>query len=988
MMEQLSGVLAFGIWPALPLSGYWLYVHANRPLKRSSLPSLTVFALIISMGITLFSLPMLFAAAARVYKAEYFGLIGWVITILSLWRLSRKREVYSAIKNLRLTGWNLVLMIGLIVSAVLYLGFPTETILGGRDEGVYANHAIYIARHGRIDIPYPYPAEFASLFEEALHSSPDVYKTFMPGFYLTSSNIKVQFGHLFPVWLAQACSTFGHQGLFRLNTLFTLLSLCIFYGLCCSAIPRPYAVAATLFLALNPSQIWLTRITLTEILTQLFIWSGLLLLAQALKNNNKSLARWAGIFIGFSAFVRIDSFFLLPLLILSHLALKVVEEPTTEKTSSIWPAFYPLTLILFVFAAGYYAFFSTPYFIQLSPYILKVGVVSLVFFFVLLMPTQTILKRIHPYIKGRLFLTSIGIVLFALTVYAYWVRPNFEPFSTLNQPGQFGHGTRDYREDSLVNLAQYLSPFVIWAAVTGWLVMVWNTVKQRRYACFTGVLLVTFGFSILYLWNPSIKPGHFLAIRRFVPVVIPGMIFFAAFGIWYVMEKIPKTLSKAVSILILVILTLFTVKSDALIFNFAENRGSFQQIQQLAHHLPQDEIILSDRGVYLPPWETPLYISFDRKIVPVDLNFKSGIYVAKSWFAKVTAENRPFYLLDEEKPLPKGLNGIKLYEIELSWRFAEQPVHPLPKAILKEERTIGLYKINGIISDYKNISLGPEKYFGVMESGFHGQEWKEGRFFRWTDGNAKLIVPLDPEHPPRSLRMEFFSHCPKELKLKVLLNNHELYQGQIAPGKGWSKTFSVADLPLGNQAIIKIMSDRFVPKEVIQGSMDTRTLGVTVQDIRLLDTDQPERSHQFATVSNYKNLSLGSEKRFGVVESGFHDQEWNGGKPFRWTDGNAKLIVPLDPEHPPRSLRVEFFSHCPKELKLKILLNHHELYQGQIAPGKGWSKTFSVADLPLGNQATIEIVSDRFFPKEVIQGSVDTRTLGVTVQDIRLLDTD
>jgi hypothetical protein len=828
--------MAFGIWPALPLSGYWLYVRFRRPQETNRLPKLTFLALLTVTGVALFSLPMLLSAALHSYKAEFFGLIGWVITILFLWRLSKKREVYSAIKNLRLTGWNLVLVTGLIVSAVLYLAFPSETILGGRDEGTYANHAIYIARHGRVDIPYPYPGEFASLFKEALyrHPYPDVLRQFALGFVLTSPNIKVRFGHLFPVWLAQAYSTFGHHGLFRLNAFFSLLSLCIFYGLCCSVIPRPYAAVATLFLALNPSQIWLSRITLSEVPTQLFIWSGLLLLVEALKKDNQTLARWSGIFIGFSAILRIDSFFLLPLLILSHLALKVVEEPTTEKTASIWPAFYESILALFLFAAGYYALFSTPYFIQLLPFMLTIGTVSFIFLFVLLMPTKTILKHIHQYIKRRLTLISIVILLFALVAYAYWVRPHLEPFSVLNRPGRGRHGMRDFREDSLVNVAQYLSPLVPWAAVTGWFIMVWNTVRQSRYVCFIGVLVVTFGFSLFYLWNPLTTPGHFWVIRRFVPVVIPGMIFFAAFGMYYVIEKIPKPLSKVVSILLLVILTLFTINSDALIYNLAENRGLFQQMQQLARHLPQDEIILCDHGLFPPPWEAPLYFSFDRKIAPVDFNSKAGLYAAKSWFAKVRAENRPFYVLCDEGSLDKGLDGIKLYEIKLSRRFANG--YPLPKVVSMEERTLCLYEINNIVSNYKNISLGSRRWFGVMESGFHGQEWNGDRPIRWTNGNANIVVPLDPEHPPTTLRIEILSNCPRELKMKILLNNHEMYQGQIAAGL-WSKTFSLIGISLGEAATIEIVSDNFVPKEIIKGSQDTRTLGVMVQDIRLLDTD-------------------------------------------------------------------------------------------------------------------------------------------------------
>ena len=171
----------------------------------------------------------------------------------------------------------------------------------------------------------------------------------------------VQFAHLFPVWLAQAFATFGHHALFRLNTMFAILSITIFYGLCRSVMQKPYAVIATLFLALNPSEIWLARKTLTEILTQLFIWSGLFILLFAQKNNSKKLARWAGVLLGFSSLVRIDSFFLVPLLFFSHLVQKIVEDPGEKKSSSVWSSFYQTSLPVFTIAFGYYVFDSMIY---------------------------------------------------------------------------------------------------------------------------------------------------------------------------------------------------------------------------------------------------------------------------------------------------------------------------------------------------------------------------------------------------------------------------------------------------------------------------------------------------------------------------------------------------------------------------------------------------------------------------------------------------
>jgi len=82
-------------------------------------------------------------------------------------------------------------------------------------------------------------------------------------------------------------------------------------------------------------------------------------------------------------------------------------------------------------------------------------------------------------------------------------------------------------------------------------------------------------------------------------------------------------------------------------------------------------------------------------------------------------------------------------------------------------------------------------------------------------------------------KFEIASTGPKGTRLRVLLNGQELFNGQVA-ARGRSQTLNLTGIVLGKQAVIELLSDSFVPKDVIQGSVDTRTLGVYVQGIRLL----------------------------------------------------------------------------------------------------------------------------------------------------------
>jgi len=133
-----------------------------------------------------------------------------------------------------------------------------------------------------------------------------------------------------------------------------------------------------------------------------------------------------------------------------------------------------------------------------------------------------------------------------------------------------------------------------------------------------------------------------------------------------------------------------------------------------------------------------------------------------------------------------------------------------------------------------------------------------------------------------------------------------------------------------------------------------------------------------------KDFTLGAEMVWGVEESGFYAQEWHGSMPFRWTNGMAKLVVPLSKQNLPQALKVELESTAPKGTKLAVRVNNYELFDGQIGSGS-WSKTFSLANVTLGEKATIELLSDTWIPKQLLKDNQDSRNLGVSVSAIKLL---
>ena len=147
------------------------------------------------------------------------------------------------------------------------------------------------------------------------------------------------------------------------------------------------------------------------------------------------------------------------------------------------------------------------------------------------------------------------------------------------------------------------------------------------------------------------------------------------------------------------------------------------------------------------------------------------------------------------------------------------------------------------------------------------------------------------------------------------------------------------------------------------------------------------RAYTPAVLRRDRNVAMNDAKWiWGVEQTGFHGQEFSGNTPARWTDGSARMVVPIDENRPPQALRVDIASTGPKGTELTVLVNRDVLFHGSVPPG--WSKTFSLAGRSFNKPLTLELLSNTFVPRETIKSNPDRRTLGVMVQAVTLLDSD
>ena len=136
--------------------------------------------------------------------------------------------------------------------------------------------------------------------------------------------------------------------------------------------------------------------------------------------------------------------------------------------------------------------------------------------------------------------------------------------------------------------------------------------------------------------------------------------------------------------------------------------------------------------------------------------------------------------------------------------------------------------VGGLAADpWPNLVRNEEaQALGVGLSGVYGTEWAGNRAFRWTRGDARLLVPFDPEQRPSELDVDvLMTGGPKRLQIRV--DGCALFDQTIS-GR-WTATFELESCRLSSPDLeIELLSDTHAPE-----TSDSRTLGVAVSRVRL-----------------------------------------------------------------------------------------------------------------------------------------------------------
>lgn len=598
LLPILAPVAGWLLWTRLP-SGDDDY---NDPLE-------TVFAVVLC-GVFVMGLAALLLAELGILRppilllalAALSGALGWRR------RLSPPTRRPQPVETLAF-----LLVVGLAVASVAP---ASEEVLGGRDPGVYANTSAWIAQKGTVRVRSEALADVGVEGNRLFFGS-----VVMPGFYvrtIATGEVSPQFFHLLPTYMAVGYWLGGQRGALSVPPVFGVLGIIAVFLFARRVLGVGPAVVAAALLVLNLAQVWVGRNPYSEPATQLGVFAALWCIAVAHRTGGLRWGVLGGIALGTCFLLRVDA----PLLFVAIApALVVMQAASRQPQRWITHGFLPVAVAAGIWGCIHGWIFSRPYVLALlhsvGPlWMVTAAIVALCgIALVSLGRVRRLVEWLHR--NGRRAWVLSTVALCTAFVFALWIRPYVEPFEIHPRSGR-----RTYVEEALLRVGWYVSTPGLLAAVGGMALLLrqWLVHRASQWLPFVVVVLA---FSLLYFWDPRIHADHPWMMRRFLPVVLPGItvaIAAAAAWLWAHPGRL-RHARRAVAVAGVAYVLAHEVAMTLPFWTHREKAGVIDQLTEFAADVPEGSIVLFDYPGTEQRVAMPLAFNWLHDVLPV---FRDG----------------------------------------------------------------------------------------------------------------------------------------------------------------------------------------------------------------------------------------------------------------------------------------------------------------------------------------------------------------------------
>ena len=502
--------------------------------------------------------------------------------------------------------FNTISLVFVAVWGFMNLQLHAETVYLYRDPGLYNVTSKWLIENEDIVIPATNP--FGS--NEQLYATSNAGINQLKGENDDKSRLYTHGQRFLPALTAVTGRAKSDTAALKTNILIGSVALLSFYGFVRIFVRPRWALLAATILGLSLPMLYFSRDTYTEPVLLLCFFALLSALFYALRSNTRGQPLvWilAGFLAGSLTLIRVDAFLIIIGVVLSLAVISLFNKKPKEVAqqavffvAGAVPSALVGWLDLTQLGTAYYRFQKE----RVDPliYLLFLSIVFAVVLNVVYRrkKIQKIISKMTT--KGRLLgVCLIGLVallgiIIARPLYInsqteYEVQTIAGTESIVVQESKTAESiTYDVGEPVYMWMVWYLGWLVVIFSVFGLTRMILRLCNKQEL----GYLPFLFSFgvvSLLYFISPSITPDHIWASRRFLPVIIPGMILLAVFFLDGIQFK-RRIMNVGLYVIAAVLLPLQVINASYFFFDSKKDEGLYLQVTEFCRVLPENAAVL------------------------------------------------------------------------------------------------------------------------------------------------------------------------------------------------------------------------------------------------------------------------------------------------------------------------------------------------------------------------------------------------------------
>jgi hypothetical protein len=731
-------------------------------------------------------------------------------------------------------------------AATVLAGFlfspPYETVVGEGDATVYLNLSREIAETGALVFDDPLLRQLPVEAREYLFLNRQPgdygygrYARFPGGFTIgdiAEPVVSSGFSPLFPVLAALFQQAAPPRGALFVAPLFAVLSVGGLFLVVARLGGARIGLLAALLAAVSLPQVWFAKYPIPETVAQFFVLAGVLALIAAFRDDRPWLAGAAGLFLGLACFAKIDMVFLLSVSLAAFVAWRLLVRPASGGRCVVF------LLVAFGLMVAHNVVHYVLYPSDYVPYVRQ------------LLEGASILSRWAEWAAGVTVVLLAAAAAALLAARGKWGRagalaPRAVGWGLVGLLATYAvvyvTATPGRWPDTLFWLSWYLSWPVLGLGLLGlgWLLLSGRAGRADQGLTFFLVLVVV--VSLHYLYDP-LEPGdHILSMRRFVPVVLPGILAVASLAAGRLVDWVYFEFRAVATTALAAVLVGFVGAPGASVLGARLWDGVLDQSGALARTFPEDAAVLVSPelvGTHLQTSLTYLH-GVDALVVQQDEPDDVLRDVMIDWLGS----GRPVFVV-----LGRGgfsLNAPELVASEaghasIDLRTLERTRERAPRELVDVSIELRILQVarRGAAAARTGVDVGnPLDDLLAGLRGFHGPE-RDGRgdSFRWSEGLASVAVPGGDR-----VSLVLAGARPPEVEpaeISVWAGPHRIADGLVLGNDVQTITLDLPASERSGATELTIRSTAFRPQS-LGLSADRRSLGVRVYRVDVL-RDAPD----------------------------------------------------------------------------------------------------------------------------------------------------